>query len=602
MADDKTTSKIKLPDRIVIRDLAAKLEKPVTDVIGKLMTNGILSSQNEEIDFDTATIIANEFGVETEITSKQGDSVGVNIEELLNEKGSQTKLRPPIVVVMGHVDHGKTKLLDAIRETNVVASESGSITQHIGAYQVIEKERLITFIDTPGHEAFTAMRSRGAKVADIAILVVAADDGIKPQTEEAINIIQAARLPFIVAINKVDKPEADIERVKKELAEKNLLPEDWGGKTITVPISAEKNQNITELLDMILLVADTEKDNLQADPKRPAVGTIIESHVDVGEGPVATVLIQTGTLKVGNIVKVGEIWGKVRDLKNDKGKSLDSVEPATPVRVLGLKGAPVVGDILTVTDDESIRDLKKIKQYRHDSHLQAQVASKFVTKQEVEEAEKEDKDEEKEKKYLKLVLKADTLGSLEAIKSTLDKYVHDEVSVEIVNQGLGNITEADVLNCESEDTILRGFNVQISPAAEKVAKGKDVEIKTYTVIYDLADEIRDLLESMLSPDIIYNTTGKVKLLAIFRTTKKEMIIGGKVIDGEASLNSVVHVRRDDEKIAEGKIIQLQNNKDDAKKIKAGNECGMKFSGPPVLVVGDVLEFVKREEVIKKLDI
>ncbi|MFH0952376.1 MAG: translation initiation factor IF-2 [Patescibacteria group bacterium] len=593
--------KIKLPEQIIIRELAAKLERPVTEVIGKLMMNGILSSQNEAIDFDTATIIANEFGTETEATDEESSgAAGIDIDDILDIDNKKTISRPPVVVVMGHVDHGKTKLLDAIRETNVVDTESGSITQHIGAYQAKEKDSLITFIDTPGHEAFTAMRSRGAKVADIAILVVAADDGIQPQTEEAIRIIQTAKLPFIVAINKIDKPDADIEKVKKDLADHNLLPEDWGGQTITVPISAKQKKNIKDLLAMILLVADMEKDNIKGDPKRAAVGTIIESHVDQGEGPVATVLIQTGTLRLGDFVKIGDIWGKVRDLKNDKGISLKEALPSMPVRVLGIKGAPVVGDVLMVTSEEAIKDLKKKKQYRQDKHLQAEKASTTVTKRQVEEDAANGQEKKKAKKVLHLSLKADTLGSLEAIKAILEKFTHDEVGVEIASQGLGNITEADVLNIESEDDILRGFNVQVSPAAEKVAKGKDIEIITYKVIYDLAEEIRQRLEAMLSPEIIYNVTGKVKILQIFRTTKKDMIIGGKVTEGEAKLGATVRVKRKDDIISEGRIGQLQKLKEDAKVVKDGNECGMKFDGPPLIEKGDIIEFIQREEHIKKL--
>lgn len=598
-----TKKAISLPERISIRNLAVKLEKPVTEVIAKLMMNGILSSQNEEVDFDTAAIIASEFGFEATQSDDAGSDDGVNIESLLTVDKDRAQARPPVVVVMGHVDHGKTKLLDAIRETNVMGSEAGGITQHIGAYQAKEKDRLVTLIDTPGHAAFTAMRSRGAKVADVAVLVVAADDGVQPQTEEAIRIIKAAGLPMVVAISKIDKPEADVEKIKTQLAEHDLTPEDWGGKTIMVPISAQQKTNLSDLLDMILLVADLDKESIVADPDCPAVGTIIESHVDRGEGPVATVIIQNGTLRIGDVVKVGDVWGKIRGLKNDHGKSVPAAPPSMPVRVLGLKGAPVVGDILQVTDDADVKGLKKKKQYRQDAHMQSNKAATSITKKQVtEEAEAALGAETViEKKFLKLVIKSDTLGSLEAIKSTLDRFQHDEVGVTIVSQGLGNITEADVLAAETNGALLRGFNVRITPSAEKVAKGKDIEIKNYTVIYDLVDEVREVLESMLSPEILYEVTGSVNILAIFRTTKKEMIVGGKVESGEAILGAVARVRRGDQILGDGKITALQSNKVDAKKVGAGRECGMKFVGPVTIQQGDRIEFVKRKEILKKLD-
>lgn len=599
MSETKQT--ISIPERIIIRDLAQKLQKPVTEVIAKLMMNGILSSQNEEIDFDTASIIASEFGFEATQDNDATASGGINIETLLTVDAQKAQARPPVVVVMGHVDHGKTKLLDAIRATNVMASEAGGITQHIGAYQAKEKNRLITLIDTPGHEAFTAMRSRGAKVADIAILVVAADDGIQPQTEEAIQIIRAAGLSFLVAVTKIDKPEADIERIKTQLSEHDLTPEDWGGKTIVVPVSAQQRTNLNDLLDMILLVADIDKDSIVADPAQPAVGTIIESHVDRGEGPVATVVIQNGTLHVGDVVKVGDVWGKIKGLKDDHGKSVTDAPPSMPVRVLGLKGSPTVGDILQATNEQDVKSLKKKKQYRHDSHMYAATAATSVTKKQVEDAAETEPKEKVEKKILKIVLKADTLGSLEAIKATLDKFQHEEVGVNLVTQGLGNITEADVLSAETNGALLRGFNVRVSPAAEKVAKGKDIEIKNYSVIYDLIDEVREKLESMLSPEILFEVIGTVHVLAIFRTTKRDMIIGGRVESGEATIGATVRVKRGDAVIADGKITALQSNKVDAKKVSAGRECGMKFSGSPVIQQGDRIEFVKRKEILKKLD-
>ncbi len=429
--------KIAIPPLIRVKEFALKLNLPLPKVMAELMKNGVLSSMNEQIDFDTAAIIGQDLGFEVipgKSSAKEDKELDKKLEELIVEKDkSKLKPRPPVVVVMGHVDHGKTKLLDAIRKSNVVAGESGGITQHIGAYQVEKKGRLITFIDTPGHEAFTTMRSRGARVADIAILVIAADDSIQPQTKESIKIINSAKLPMIVAINKIDKPEANPDKVKQDLAAINLAPEEWGGKTICVPISAKAVIGIDDLLEMILLVAETKKEEIVANPNGLAAGTIVESHIDKGEGPVATVLVQNGTLKRGDLIMVGgTFYGKIRAMKDFIGKDLAEAGPSVPAKILGLKAAPSVGDILQVTTEVGRKS--KINKYKLTE--QATAYSKPLV-----EIKKEDKDKIK---YLNIVLKADVLGSLEAIISSLTKSEHPEVSVNIIAKGLGNITESDI--------------------------------------------------------------------------------------------------------------------------------------------------------------
>lgn len=598
---DEAKKIIEIPPKISVKDLAGLLVLPVTEVIANLMKNGVLASQNENIDFDTAAIIADDFGYEAKLKEKGPEENGEqNLRELIGqEKKKNLKPRPPVVVVLGHVDHGKTMLLDAIRQTKVAEGEYGGITQHIGAYQVKHKKQLITFIDTPGHEAFTAMRSRGAKVADIAILVVAADDGIKPQTKEALNIIKAAGLPFIVAINKIDKPEADINRVLKALADLDLLPEEWGGKTICVKVSAKEKIGIDEMLEMILLVSALEKQKITANPNGLIVASVIESHIDPQEGATATVLIHAGTLKIGQLVTIGEIYGKVKAMKNFLGESIKEASPSTPVKIFGLKGSPVVGDILTVVEDVS-QFKKKAKQYRLDKHLLRPTEIRIETKKEKEEKEKEGKP--KKIKVVNLILKADNLGSLEAITESLKKFQHPEVKLEIVYSGLGNITENDVLKAEATDAILRGFNVGFQPTAEDLAREKKITFKSYKIIYELFDEIKSKLEELLSPDIFEEKIGRLKVLAVFRTEKKSMIIGGKVTEGKFSPKVKVKVLRNKEEIGRGTISQVQLEKKATAAAGKGQECGLKYEGEPVIAVNDIIEAFQEQKIFKKIDI
>ncbi|MBI5404737.1 MAG: translation initiation factor IF-2 [Candidatus Kerfeldbacteria bacterium] len=587
MADPTTAKKpVSLPSRMTVKSFADLLNMPVTSVMTQLIKSGVMAAMNEEIDYDTAAIVADDLGfLPTEDAGPAETADRGSLAELVKESDA-TKLidRAPVVVVMGHVDHGKTKLLDAIRTTNVVAGEAGGITQHIGAYQVVERGRPITFIDTPGHEAFTAMRSRGARVADVAILVVAADDGVKPQTEEAIRIIQEAKLPFVVAINKVDKPDANVQKVKQELAAKNVMVEDWGGKIVSAEVSAKNKTGITELLDSVLLVAEVEKENLKANPDRSAVGTIIESHVDAGEGPVATVLVHTGTLKVGDTVTTGAVWGRVKALRDYTGATIPAAGPSVPARILGLKGAPVVGDILKVeTDARVLRDLKSKKVVKRASSAATIKPTSGTGDEAGSETQK-----------LNLVIRADTLGSLEAIKGSLAKMSHPEVAAEIIQSGLGNITEADVLRAETSSALLLGFNVVATPSAESVARGKHLTITTYDVIYDLIDDVKAALEKMLKPEVIETELGRVKILGIFRTEPHYQIIGGKVTAGKISANALLRVMRNDQMVGEGKLSNLQVLKSPVNEVVQHQECGMKYEGDPVIQLNDTIYAFSRE--------
>lgn len=580
---------IKIPSTIVVRDFAAKLGLPVTAVSGELIKNGVMAAINQEIDFDTAAIIASDLGKQVELESDEEAApvlVGTTIEEYLVEDDDAVLVtRPPVVVVAGHVDHGKTSLLDAIRTTTVTAGEAGGITQKIGAYQITKNNRLITFIDTPGHEAFTQMRTRGAKVADVAILVIAADDGMKPQTDEALRIIQEAKLPFLVAITKVDKPEANVEKVKKELAEKSILLEGWGGQVPVVEVSAKTKIGVDDLLEAILLLADVEAEKLKVNPKRDAIGTVIESHVDPKQGPVASVLVQTGTLHVGDDIAVGQVWGKARSLKNDRGESIKDAGPSLPVQILGLKAAPQVGDIVRVSSVDAKELKKKVKSHQLGHHLKTVVTSTLASTK-----EKESDDEKPKVKKLFIILKCDTLGSAEAILESLKKLEHPEVAVEVVQRGLGIISEADVLRAEGGHAIIYGFSVPVSPKADQLARSKNIPIiiKTYNVIYDLIDDVTRSLETMLPPRIERKDLGKLNVLAIFRNENTFQVVGGKVVDGEITLGAHVEVVRKGAIVATGTITQLQQNKANTKSVSVGNECGMKVEGQSVIAVGDAL--------------
>jgi translation initiation factor IF-2 len=589
---------VKIPGRITVKDLSNVLDVPLNKLIVELMKNGVLASMNEFLDRDTAAIIAEDLGFTVEAIAEGAapqntdETHTQNLEKILSEKNI---IRAPVIVVMGHVDHGKTKLLDAVRKTNIIDTEAGGITQHIGAYQTIwtdpksKEKRAITFIDTPGHEAFTVMRSRGAKVADIAILVVAADDGVKPQTVEAINIIKAAKLPVIVAINKIDKEGADAMRVRTELSQHGIISDEWGGEVPMVEISAKQNLHIDKLLDTLLLLADMHEAGIKAEPNRAAAGTVIEAHVDKGEGPVATILVQTGTLRVNDALVVnGEIYGKVRAMKNYRGENLTEAGPSSPIRILGFKVAPQVGDVLDVggAGGAKMIDLKS-KRTQQSGAEQRPVSST-----------NENPDEPK--KYLNVVVKADTLGSLEAIIGSLEKLKNDEVSVKVVGKGLGNISEDDVTLAETTKGILFGFNVSPTSIANEMIMERGVNFKPYKIIYDLLNFVKDELEKLLNPEVIVTEIGNFKVVAIFRTEKNLMILGGRAEKGKLRKDAKVRVKRDGENIGLGKILKLQMSKQDVDEVPEGTECGVQYEGKLRVEVGDVLEAFKEEKKEKKL--
>jgi len=580
---------IKLPQFVTVRELSDISNIPVNKILAELMKNGIFASLNEKIDYDTAWLISEDLGL---------DIVRENEEDKESEVGEKDKLkdaieaqkedlerRAPVVVVMGHVDHGKTRLLDAIRETNVVEGEAGGITQHIGAYQIEKNDKKITFIDTPGHEAFTAMRSRGAKIADIAILVVAADDGVKPQTVEAYRIIEKAGLPVIVAINKIDKADANIDKTKQELSSQlNLNPEDWGGKTVMAPISAKAGTGISELIDMILLVADVEEDNIKANPTGPALGSVIESNIDKGAGAVVTILVQNGTLKTGDSLTYNGIdYGKVRALYNYLGEKINEAGPSTPAKIIGLKISPEVGDLLEVGEGKKIKT-KKIKGISQDKITQSQNILE---------------DESNIKKFT-ILIKSDVLGSAEAIEESLFKIQGEKVKVQIIHKGLGNITEGDITRAEAASAIIAGFNVKMPIGLEDMAREKGVEVKIYSVIYDLINDIKEKLEGMIEEEVNIVDIGRIKVLAIFRTETKKQIVGGSVLDGKIESNTIVDVERKGNILERGKMTSLQSGKQEIDYVEAGEECGLVFEGSPIIEEGDILIIRKEERTKSKL--
>ena len=588
--------KVELPKVITVRDFAAKLSLPLNIVISELMKNGILASINERVDFDTASIVAEDLGYEVG-KEEEKDHVaegGMSTDELKimlgQEDPAKLKVRPPVVVVMGHVDHGKTTLLDAIRATAVAKGESGGITQHIGAYQAERNERRITFIDTPGHEAFTVMRSRGARVADVAILVVGADDGVQPQTVEVVRIIEAAKLPYVVAINKMDKEGANPDQVKRQLSDLGMIPEDWGGKTVMVPISAKTKLGIDGLLDTILLVADLDKDKIRANPDRRAIGTIIEAHVDKGEGPVATVLIQGGTLKRNDVLGIGGVnYGRVRAMKDWTGETVDEAPPGMPVKILGFKLAPTMGDVMEVP--ERPQDLKDWKEIKHSqSSTQPTVSGSSSP------SATGDEGTSKEKDWVNVIVRADVLGSLEAILGSLERMVHPEVGVRIVGKGLGNVTDSDILAAESNGAMVLAFHVNSTPSAGTLARDKDIPIRQYKVIYDLLNDVKAELQKKLKSEIIRTDLGKLEIKGVFKSGRDGQIVGGVVTDGKVLKGAMAQVFRAGEPIATGKIADLQSHKQSVSEVYGGQECGIRFEGKgQTIALGDVLEVYSEEK-------
>ena len=579
-------TEITIPESITVKDLAVELKKTSAEVIKKLFGFGIMATINNDLDFDTAFLVAEEFGV----TAKKREEV--KEEDILfddsEDKEDELKPRPPVVVVMGHVDHGKTSLLDAIRKTNVIEGEAGGITQAIGAYMVNINGRDITFLDTPGHEAFTSMRARGAQITDIAILVVAANDGVMPQTVEAINHAKAAGIPIIVAVNKIDLPEANVDKVKQELMKYELVPEEWGGDTIYVPISAKKHINIDELLEMVLLQADVLE--LKANPNKQAKGAVIEARLDKAKGPIASMLVQRGTLDVGDTIVVGSSIGRIRAMKNDKGQRVKKAGPSTPVEIMGLTEVPESGEVFYEVKDEKMAkhliERRKRAQREKSINQMAPVTLDNLFSQM----------EEGKLKQLNIIVKADVQGSAEAIKQSLEKLSDDEVRVRVIHSAAGAVTESDVTLAKVSNAIIIAFNVRPVATAKQAAEKEEVEIKQYSVIYQAIDDVKAAMKGMLDPIYEEKVIGNVEVRQVFKVSNVGTIAGAYVLEGKIERNAGVRVLRENVVIHEGKLANLKRFKDDVKEVAKGYECGMQIENYNDLKEGDIIEVYVMEEV------
>lgn len=585
---EQVITDVKIPAFITVKDFAEGIGKKSGDVIKELMKLGIMSTLNQEIDFDTACLVADAFGINATLLEEKTE------EDILIDEGEDNPenlvARPPVVVVMGHVDHGKTSLLDKIRSASVVSGEAGGITQHIGAYTVRVKGRQITFLDTPGHEAFTTMRARGANFTDIAILVVAADDGVMPQTIESINHAKAAGTEIVVAINKIDKPGANPEKVKQELTQYELIPEEWGGSTIMVPVSAKKGEGIDELLENVLLVADVKE--LKADPTRQAKGAVIEAKLDKNRGPVATVLVQRGTLKQGDSVVCGAMIGNVRAMYDDKGKDIKKAGPSTPVEIIGLPEVPEAGDMLyAVTDDKMARQLvekRKIKEREEHIRKSSRMSLESLAAQLAQ----------GDVKDLNLIIKADVQGSVEAVTQSLERLSNDEVRVKVVHGGVGAINESDIVLADVSNAIVIGFNVRPNAIITDKAKETGVDIRLYSVIYNAIEDVEKAMKGMLAPTFEEVVLGHVEIRELFKVSGVGTIGGAYVLDGKITRNSSVRVLREDVVIYTGKLGSLQRMKDAVKEVNAGYECGLSVENYNDIKIGDVIEAFENREVAR----
>ena len=577
---------ITIPENITVKDFAAELKKTTAEVIKKLLGYGVMATINNEIDFDTASLIADEFGV------KVNKKETITEEDILfdesEDKEEDLEPRPPVVVVMGHVDHGKTSLLDAVKKTNVIEGEAGGITQHIGAYKVKINDREITFLDTPGHEAFTAMRARGAQITDIAILVVAANDGVMPQTVEAINHAKSAGIPIIVAINKIDLPDANIDRVKQELMNYELVPEEWGGDTIFVPISAKNHTNIDQLLEMVLLEADVLE--LKANPHKQAKGVVIEAKLDKNRGAIASILVQRGTLDVGDTVVVGSSIGRIRSMIDEKGKKIKKAGPSTPVEIMGLTEVPQAGDTFYEVKDEKTAKHLIEKRKRQEREKAINEASKVTLDNLFS------KMEEENLKVLNLIVKADVQGSVEALKQSLEKLSNEEVKVKVIHAAAGAVTETDVTLAKVSNAIIIAFNVRPMPNAKNIAEKDGIEIKQYSVIYQAIDDVQSAMKGMLAPKYQEKIIGNAEIRQTFKISNVGTIGGAYVLEGKLERNAGVRVLRDNIVIHEGKLASLKRFKDDAKEVSKGFECGIQIEKYNDIKEGDIIEAYILEEI------
>lgn len=577
---------ITIPDMITVGELAATLDLPVTQVVGELFKNGIIATVNQRIDFETAQIIVEELGLDVELKQKE-----ISTEpaiKAVRELSASAAERPPIVAVMGHVDHGKTSLLDAILDMKVVSGEAGGITQHISAYQTERNGRKITLLDTPGHEAFGALRQHGAALTDVVIIVVAADDGVKPQTVEAIKFAQNANAKIVVAITKVDKDTANVERVKAQLAsEQHLNPEEWGGDTVMVDVSSKTGHNLDKLLDLVLLVADLEE--LKAERDIPAEGLVIESHMETGRGAVVSVLVEHGELKLGQFIVAGTTYGKIRTLNDYANRPIKGAGPSTPATITGFKEVPSFGDpFVIVANEKTARALAAEHRLEHEREaVSSNVTGSDLLRMMNKQTETQD---------VNVIVKADVQGSLTSVTDSLKLLENSELNVRILSSGVGNISENDIRRAAGSDAIVYGFNVQLPPAVKQLAAREKVSVRIFKVIYELLDDVREVMEGLLSPEVVETDTGELKVLGVFRTTKDSIICGGEVLKGKVVPGTLARVVRDKEKLAEAEVTKVQRQQQEAKEVFEGEQCGLELKLQSRLVIeeNDRLQFFTRE--------
>ncbi len=586
-----TAKELRMKFPVSVKDLSAKLGIKPNDLIKKLIKQNIFATINQMLGEKTATLIGKDFGYDLKpLPTEEEEIIEIHKKE---DEPSSLVLRAPIVTFMGHVDHGKTSLLDVIRKTNITEKEAGGITQHIGAYEVALEKGHITFLDTPGHEAFTAMRSRGANTTDIVVLVVAADDGIMPQTIEAIDHAREANVPILVAINKIDKPGADIDKVKRQLSELNLLPEDWGGKTITTGVSAKTKEGIDHLLEMLLLEAEMLE--LKANPDRLASGVVVEAELSKGKGPIASVIVRNGTLRVGDVIICGEHWGRVKAMIDDRGNRVKEAPPSKPVEILGLSGMVKAGDTFyAVEDEKKAREIASLKQEKMKEKIA--VSAKRITLEELYQQIKEGSIKE-----LKLILKADVGGSIEALRDSLLKIQSEDVQVKIIHQGSGDINESDIMLAAASNAVVIGFHVELTPEAGQKAKEEEVDVRMYRVIYEAISDVKAAMEGLLEPHTKETSLGRAEVRQVFKVSNFGQVAGCAVTKGTIARNALIRVIRGNEIIFNGKISGLKRLKDDVREVQEGFECGIGVSEFQDFKVGDIIEAYRIEKIAKKLE-